>query len=101
MKYRRMTFNKWAETFCPVKNKLAKNAAGGGMMFETYGEEVDHVLSYANGKACPGSERMVWTLVEGDSGRLVIVEGYHYVNRVGYFITSRPFLDDYQYGVSY
>ena len=33
----------------------------------------------------------VWTLIEGDSGNLWITNGYHFVNRLNYFITEVPF----------
>jgi hypothetical protein len=44
--------------------------------------------------------RMVWTLVEDDDGDAVIVEGYHLVNRLGYFITAKPAKAGYQYVVT-
>lgn len=33
----------------------------------------------------------IWTLLEGDEG-LYVSSGYHYVNRIGYIIASKPLL---------
>lgn len=30
----------------------------------------------------------VWTLVDGDNGHIYVTEGFHFVNRIGYFITE-------------
>jgi len=32
----------------------------------------------------------VWTWVDGDDGSWII-SGFHYVNRIGYFITEKPY----------
>lgn len=55
-------------------------------MFETYGDEYQFIVE-TNEKE-PGK---VWTLTEGDSGRLYVTDGWHYVNRFGYFVTEVPF----------
>lgn len=43
----------------------------------------------------------VWTEVdtERDDGRTVILEGWHYVNRVAYYITVEPYVEGEQIGV--
>jgi hypothetical protein len=53
--------------------------AGGGCLFETYGEEFDYVKRFAPDR--------VWTIIDGDDGDLYIVSGLHYVNRVGYLLS--------------
>lgn len=101
MKYafKKLTFSEWEKQFKPKPNHLAKHAAFDGLMFETYGEELAQVLAYAN--ACYGkaSNRKVWTLVDGDDGDPVICEGYHLVNRIGYFITEKPAKANTQYNI--
>ena len=73
----------WTAKYKPIKNHLDDNASGDGDMFETFGEELAFVL---------GSDpKCIWTLVNGDNGNLYIVDGYHLVNRVNYFITEVPF----------
>jgi len=72
----------WADKFKPIKNKLRKNDE---LMYETYGEEVDYVRAI--------DPKYVWTYVDGDMCSL-IVAGYSYVNRIGYYITEIPWEDD-------
>jgi len=71
----------WESKYKPIENKLA-----GCDKFETYGEELDYVRSVYD-----KDPRRVWTLVDGDDGNLYIVDGYHLVNRVNYFVTEVPF----------
>ena len=48
-------------------------------MFETFGKEVEFVRAQR--------AQNIWTLLECD-GKTFICEGFHYVNRIGYFITE-------------
>jgi hypothetical protein len=59
-------------------------------MFETYGEEVEFVQSTP--------ENFVWTLVEVD-GKGILVNGYSYVNRLGYFVCKVPWKDEEFYEI--
>lgn len=84
-----MTFEEWLDRYKPVPNHLDSNASfqdesGSGIMFETFGEELEYVLSVANTEP-----RRVWTYMDGDDGTFV-GDGYHLVNRIGYFITELP-----------
>lgn len=72
----------WEEKYQPIQNHIDANA---GAKFETYGEELDYVLSIADTEP-----KRVWTLVEGDDSNLYITSGYHLVNRLNYFITKNP-----------
>ena len=74
-------YDAWALRFKPVENHLVEDAAFSGLMFETFGNEVEHV------KKQP--DEHVWTWIEGDGGTF-IVSGPHFVNRLGYFITEQP-----------
>lgn len=78
-----MTYDYWETNFKPIKNSFTKH---GEIHFETYGEEVDFV------KAQPNEN--VWTEVDGDSGTY-IVAGYHFVNRIHYYITENPWTDEW------
>ena len=51
-------------------------------MLETYGEDLKMVLA--------ADPKYVWTLVEGDSGALWLIAGYHVVNRLNYVISRKP-----------
>ena len=72
----------WDAKYQPIQNHIDPHA---GDKFETYGDELDYVLSIANAEP-----DRVWTLVDGDDG-LYITNGYHLVNRLNYFITKHPF----------
>ena len=89
-----MEVNEWIEQYRPVNNHLDEDASwqgedGVGVMFETYGEELDYVLSVA--KSDP---KCVWTYVDGDDGSTLVINGYHLVNRIGYFVTEVPAVDE-------
>ena len=79
-----ITEDQWIEQFKPVKNDLDPNAGWNQTMFETFGPEIEFVISQP--------DENIWTWVEGDSGTYV-VSGRHWVNRLGYFICQTPVPD--------
>jgi len=78
-----MTYEEWIEKYEPLTNHLVEggNAPYDNTMFETYGDELDYVRENNSGR--------IWTLVETE-GNTFIVPGFHLVNRLGYFITMKP-----------
>lgn len=73
-----------------VPNHLNPSAGWGlgdgpGCLFETYGEEFAFVRRQ--------NPRCVWTLVDGDDG-VALASGLHFVNRVGYLISTVPIRDN-------
>lgn len=90
---RQMTYEEWNEEFVPMVNPFDTNASFDGTMFETYDKELGFVLGV---NSC--SPYKVWTYVDGDGGTY-IVDGYHLVNRIGYFITQNARQDDQFYEV--
>jgi len=88
-----MSVEQWEEKYKPVMNHLDKDASWGtsdesgyegGVMYETYGAEYDYVMKVASVQP-----HKVWTWVDGNDGSY-IVDGWHMVNRIGYFITAIP-----------
>lgn len=79
-----ITYEEWVDKFRPIQNELSDDASFEGMMFETYGDELDHVLQVAR----ETNGLLVWTYIDGENGTY-IVEGYRLVNRIGYFVTER------------
>jgi len=77
-----MAHDDWLEAYRPVSNALAKSAPFDGLMFETFGPELAHV------RDIPADR--VWTLVGGDDDTLYVLSGFHFVNRLGYFIAEQP-----------
>ena len=76
------TYAKWVETFKPITNSLRKYE---DTAFETYGEEVEFVQAQEPNK--------IWTEVDGEGG-CYITSGYHFINRVQYYITEIPWEDE-------
>lgn len=72
----------WEETYRPVINIPDESASWGGLMFETYGDDLAMVLTVAEKEP-----HRVWTWVDSDDGSYII-NGFHIVNRIGYFITD-------------
>lgn len=81
-----MTYEQWWDTYNPIQNHIEANASFDGAMFETYGPELSFVRDQDISK--------VWTIIEGEDGNLYVSDGYHFVNRIGYFVTERPFTGD-------
>ena len=77
-----MDFDEWCDTYKPIPNNIDTNASFDGTMFETYGAEVEFVK-----KADPA---YIWMYGDGDDGGTYIWNGWHIVNRIGYFITEVP-----------
>jgi hypothetical protein len=84
-----LTWNEWVEQFRPMHNKFSKDPDN--LMFETFGEEVAFVTKFAD-------QNKVWTYLDTDGGS-VTVEGMHYVNRIGYYVTEVPYVEDDSYEV--
>ena len=57
-------------------------------VFDTTKEEHQMVLDLLGERKWNYSH--VWTVVEGDSGKWVIIEGWHAVNRQLYMVTEEP-----------
>ncbi len=77
------TYDAWVDTFNPIKNSLVKYDQ---LHFETYGEEYEFVKAQ--------DPNTIWTEVDGEEGTY-IVSGWHYVNRIHYYITENPWEDEY------
>lgn len=85
-----ITYDQWVQDYQPELNTLNNSAPYDGLMFETFGYEEDYVRSIL---AEPNGGLFVWTLMDGD-GVDAIVSGFHWVNRLGYFVTKVPVIGD-------
>ena len=72
----------WEEKYKPIQNRLVDNGSWNGTLFETYGAELNYIRELAT-----DNSKKVWTLLETD-GKQYVVAGYHFVNRLGYFVTE-------------
>jgi hypothetical protein len=77
-----MDFDEWVDTYKPIPNNIVEDSSFDGTMFETYGAEYEFVK-----KADPA---YIWMYGDGDDGGTYIWNGWHIVNRIGYFITEVP-----------
>ncbi len=66
------------------KNYSPEIREDGTILFETYGEDLERIMG--------ANSQHVWTLLDCD-GKLVIVAGYHLVNRMNYLITKNQWRD--------
>ncbi|MFA5952476.1 MAG: hypothetical protein WC807_19590 [Hyphomicrobium sp.] len=80
------------ERFRPRPNHLNGNASFDGLLFETFGTELAFVRAQ--------DPRSIWTVLTDDGGELAVVSGYHFVNRLGYLITTVPVEEDQTYYVT-
>lgn len=90
-----MQHRTWEKKFKPIKNMIDTNASGDGCMFETFGKELEYVQHVNN--VAPAT---VWTLADCD-GSLRITNGYHFVNRIGYFITEIECPEGVEHDIKY
>lgn len=92
------------------RNHIDKNACFDGCMYETYGEELAYVFKLSK-------KNRVVTIIEGDDEEKEItfinamgvslneiitisnfyyLSGFHYVNRYGYLILNKPYLNEFE-----
>lgn len=79
-------WNEWADKYKPIKNHLVSDPDQ--QMFETYGEELEFVQSVEPNR--------IWTYLQGDMSDLICA-GYHFVNRLGYYISEVPWTNEDDY----
>jgi hypothetical protein len=78
-------FDAWEAKYKPIQN-FNGDRVWNGTMFETYGEDLEFVARTP--------DEFVWTWVDGDEGTW-IVNGFHWVNRIGYFVTEKELTEDF------
>lgn len=79
-----ITYEKFVETYKPIKNHIIQDAPYNGCMFETYGNQLKYI------KESGHTDKHVWTLLECDNEEFWIVPGYSIVNRLGYVLCEIP-----------
>ena len=84
------------EFYKPQKNHIVggENAPFNGWMYETYGPELEYILSLANN---PDTAKRVWTIIECEGNSMIYSAGYHLVNRFGYLVTEKPYENELQW----
>jgi hypothetical protein len=92
-KFVSLTPTEWHEQFKPIYNPiaLAKHADNKDINFETFGADLEFVREHVD-------QNLVWTFSDGDMCSF-ISNGYHYVNRINYYVCSVPYDEDTIYEV--
>lgn len=67
--------------FKPIKNHFVEDSSFDGAMFETYGQELEYIRSF--------DPKRIWTVIDGEGGKLAVVAGMRFVDRLGYLITEK------------
>lgn len=86
-----LTEDQFDEQFPLLTNHLDSHASYNGCMFETYGAELAFVREQ--------NPEFVWTVMTDDIGLLCLASGCHFVNRLGYLISTIPVEDGQDYFV--
>jgi hypothetical protein len=82
--------DEWLSRYTLVRNpnSTPDDLDPAASMFETYGTDYQEVL-----RVKATRPRRIWTLCEED-GIGWVQAGWHYVNRIGYFISNEEWIDD-------
>ena len=87
-----LTESEFYEQYDLIHNHLDVHAGFDGNLFETYGAELEFVLSMVK------SKRVV-TVIEStddqDQSIITFQSGFHYVNRLGYLVTKTEIIGDF------
>jgi hypothetical protein len=76
----KILFEDWQKKYNPIINTNNPNEE---IFFETFGEDFDTVRQ--------SDPTKVWSEVEDDYGDLVILPGFHFVNRMRYYLTEKSY----------
>jgi hypothetical protein len=79
------TYEEWAAYYRPMTNHFVETASFDGVMFETYGKELEYVNGFPYNR--------VWTYISDVDGDR-IEPGMRIVDRLGYFLTGEPWLEE-------
>lgn len=71
MAYVALTEDEWYERYKPKDRG-----------YETYGADLNYIQSLP--------VEVVWTMLDGDDGQVLIVNGISFVNRISYYVTEQP-----------
>jgi len=111
IKEKKVTEDDFYDKYRPIKNHLDPDAGWDGCLYETFSDELEYCFELSK------KENRVWTILECDDIEheaddelddifdenqdddyeptcFVIVSGFHYVNRIGFFVTEIPYEDN-------
>lgn len=84
-----MEWESFVEKYKPIINPVEDNAPIDGFMFETYEPDIGALKAKADASAVNGKNGYhVWTVVDGEGRKLYLINGWHFINRLGYIYTK-------------
>lgn len=72
----------WIKKYKPVHNPFSADKKN--ILFETYDKDLDFVRKQ--------DVKHIWTLIDDED--LLIIPGYHFVNRLNYLVTEKKWKDE-------
>lgn len=75
-----------------IDNDVSENSSFSGKMFETYGQDLEFIKSQPDNR--------VLTVLDTD-GQTWIVTGAHFVNRIGYLVSSKDLNKEFEVLLEY
>lgn len=85
-----LTYEEWEATYIPATNPEEDDAV---VFYETYSPHREDVTIYAEQLAKEQGTRLyqhIWTRVDGDNGKLILLNGWHICNRLDYCVSHIP-----------
>jgi len=76
-----LDYDIWEKKYQPKKSP-EKHSSYNNTLIECYKELWEYLKKQ--------DPKNIWTLINGDDDSFVIIPGSHYVNRIGYFVTEKP-----------
>jgi len=83
-----LILEEWVVDFNPLMNEEDQE-----IFYETHGEsykKFQNKIEEISKKNGTEPYQHVWTRVDGESGRLILLNGYHLVNRIDFCVTEKP-----------
>jgi hypothetical protein len=78
-----LTYDEWVEQYSPYLGPTESGNEAG--LFETYGKDLEFISK--------NHDSLIWTLVD-TGGSLIILNGYHFIDRVNYMFSAKPWSTD-------
>ena len=87
-----MTIDEWEDKYEPLQDD-----DGVEIQFGIYSEskKIDDISKMYSDISGSEPFNHVWTLIDGDIGKLIISNGYRVCNSINYFVTKKPWTEKY------
>ena len=76
--------------YSKVNSEISIFLTGIPFIFESIKEVEDYLLENNLNYSDEQYSRHIWTMVDGDNDSVVLINGFHFVNRLGYVLCQIP-----------